>query len=427
MAAIQSDDDEAMDWQAASESVPAGAALPAPMALAGVRVLDLSRILAGPSATQLLGDLGADVVKVEKPGEGDDTRRWGPPYVTGTDGQPLAESAFYLCANRNKRSIAIDIADAGSRAQLFALLERADVLVENYKVGGLAKYGLAYEQLAVRFPRLVYCSITGFGQTGPYAHRAGYDFLIQGMGGIMSVTGEPDGEPMKVGVGIADLMTGMYAAVGILAALRHRDATGEGQHIDMALLDTQVAWLANLATNYLLSGREPQRLGNGHPNVVPYQVFATADEPMILAVGNDGQFRRLCECAGLAGHLDDARFATNPARVVNRQLVCDTVAQARPTKPRAHWLACLEAAGVPCGPINTIAQVFADPQVQARGDRIRMPFPAAAGGAVDLVANPLRLSRTPPTYRRAPPRLDEQRDAILRDWLGAGGATTPED
>jgi crotonobetainyl-CoA:carnitine CoA-transferase CaiB-like acyl-CoA transferase len=389
-----------------------------PTALTGVRVLDLSRILAGPSATQLLGDLGADVVKVEKPGEGDDTRRWGPPFVPGADGQPTAESAFYLCANRNKRSIAIDLADPQGLECVLALLEHADVLVENYKVGGLAKYGLGYEQLKDRYPRLVYCSITGFGQTGPYAHRAGYDFLIQGMGGIMSVTGEPAGEPMKVGVGIADLMTGMYAAVGILAALRHRDATGEGQHIDAGLLDTQIAWLANLATNYLLSGREPQRLGNGHPNVVPYQVFATADEPMILAVGNDGQFRRLCECAGITDCLADPRFATNSARVLNRQLVCDAVAQALARRPRAHWLRCLEDAGVPCGPINTIRQVFDDPHVQARGTRISMPFASAKTGSVDLVANPLRLSRTPVSYRIAPPRLGEHHESVLRDWLG---------
>jgi crotonobetainyl-CoA:carnitine CoA-transferase CaiB-like acyl-CoA transferase len=391
---------------------------PAAMALSGVKVLDLSRILAGPSATQLLGDLGADVVKVEKPGEGDDTRRWGPPFMQGADGQPLAESGYYLCANRNKRSIALDLGAPQDAAKVFALLEHADVLIENYKVGGLARYGLGYEQLKDRFPRLVYCSITGFGQTGPYAQRAGYDFLIQGMGGIMSITGEPDGEPMKVGVGIADLMTGMYAVVGILAALRHRDATGRGQHIDVSLLDTQIAWLANAATNYLLSGQEPQRLGNGHPNIVPYQVFATSDAPMILAVGNDAQFRRFCELADLKENVDDDRFATNAARVVHRKLVCETVARAIARKPRSHWLACLEAAGVPCGPVNTLSQVFADPHVQHHGARISMPFVAAHEGNVDLVANPLRMSQTPVSYRVAPPRLDEHHDDVLRDWLG---------
>lgn len=404
----------------------AEAARDGPAALAGVRVLDLSRILAGPSATQVLADLGADVVKVEKPGEGDDTRGWGPPFVVGRDGAPLPESAFYLCANRNKRSIAIDVAQPDGRDLVFALLERADVLVENFKVGGLAKYGLAYDQLKDRFPRLVYCSITGFGQTGPYAHRAGYDFLIQGMGGIMSVTGEPDGQPMKVGVGIADLMTGMYAAVGILAALRHRERSGRGQHIDVSLLDTQIAWLANTATNFLLSGKDPPRLGNGHPNVVPYQVFDTADAPMILAVGNDGQFRKFCACAGMTGMLDDPRFATNAQRVVHRETVCAAVAAALRRRPRAHWLDALEAAGVPCGPINTMSEVFADPHVQARGARVTMPFPAAASGAVDVVASPLRMSDTPPTYRIAPPRLDEHRAAVLRDWLGASPTHTPE-
>jgi crotonobetainyl-CoA:carnitine CoA-transferase CaiB-like acyl-CoA transferase len=391
---------------------------PAAMALSGVKVLDLSRILAGPSATQMLGDLGADVVKVEKPGEGDDTRRWGPPFVPGADGRPLDESGYYLCANRNKRSIAIDIGTPQGAAQVLALLEHADVLVENYKVGGLARYGLGYEQLKDRFPRLVYCSITGFGQTGPYANLAGYDFLIQGMGGIMSITGEPDGGPMKVGVGIADLMTGMYAAVGILAALRHRDATGHGQHIDVSLLDTQIAWLANAATNYLLSGQEPQRLGNGHPNIVPYQVFPTADAPMILAVGNDTQFRRFCELADLSDYMHDARFATNAARVVHRQLVCETVARALARKPRSDWLRSLEPAGVPCGPVNTLSQVFADPHVQERGATVRMPYRAAQAGCVELVANPLRMSRTPVSYRVAPPRLDEHRAEVLRDWLG---------
>ncbi len=388
------------------------------MSLAGVRVLDLSRILAGPTATQLLGDLGADVVKVEKPGEGDDTRRWGPPFVTGQDGQVTAESAYYLCANRNKRSIAIDIATPHGVALVIELLEHADILVENYKVGGLAKYGLAYAQLKARFPRLVYCSITGFGQIGPYAHRAGYDFLIQGMGGIMSLTGEPAGLPMKVGVGIADVMTGMYATVGILAALRHRDATGQGQQIDISLLDTQIAWLVNAGTNFLMSRQNPARLGNGHPNIVPYQVFGTADAPMILAVGNDGQFRKLCDCLGSPGLASDPRYATNLARVEHREQLCDQIGRHLGTRPRADWLDLLESVGVPCGPVNNLEQVFSDPHVRARGAELTQAYAGAASGTVSLLANPLKLSETPVTYRHAPPRQDEHRDAVLAEWLG---------
>lgn len=388
------------------------------MSLSGVRVLDISRILAGPTATQLLGDLGADVVKVEKPSEGDDTRRWGPPYLTGKDGQPTTESAYYLCANRNKRSIAIDIAAPEDVALLLELLERADVLVENYKVGGLSKYGLSYSQLKDRFPRLVYCSITGFGQTGPYAHRAGYDFLIQGMGGIMSLTGEPDGEPMKVGVGIADVMTGMYAAVGILAALRHRDATGQGQQIDISLLDSQIAWLANAGTNFLISRERQARLGNGHPNIVPYQVFSTADSPMILTVGNDGQFRKFCESVGLQELASDPQYATNLARIENRERLCDLIEQRLRTRKRSEWLAQLEAIGVPCGPVNDLQQVFSDPHVQARGAELTMAYPGSATGTVSLLANPLKLSETPVTYRHAPPQLDQNREDVLSDWLG---------
>jgi len=386
-------------------------------ALAGVKVLDLSRILAGPSATQLLGDLGADVVKVERPDEGDDTRKWGPPYIHDTEGNPTNESAYYLSANRNKRSIAVNMATEDGRALIHRLLEQADVLVENYKVGGLARYGLSYEQLKDRYPGLIYCSITGFGQTGPYAERPGYDFLIQGMGGIMSLTGEPEGQPMKVGVGIADVMTGMYAAVGILAALHHRAVSGEGQHIDVSLLDSQIAWLVNGATNYLADGALPKRLGNGHPNIVPYQVFDTADKPMILAVGNDGQFTRFCEVAGVAHLASDPRFKTNPARIANRIDICELVAQALTQRSRADWLAALEAAGVPCGPVNNLEDVFNDPHVKARGAEIRMPCPWAKEGHLRLLANPLKLSTTPASYRNPPPRLDEHRDAILRDWL----------
>lgn len=389
-----------------------------PMALAGVKVLDLSRILAGPSAAQLLGDLGADVVKVEKPGEGDDTRKWGPPYIRDQEGRRTDESAYYLSANRNKRSIAIDIASEQGQALVHRLIAQADVLIENYKKGGLAKYGLSYEQIRERYPRLVYCSVTGFGQTGPYASRPGYDFLIQGMGGIMSLTGEPQGQPMKVGVGIADVMTGMYAAVGILAALRHRDATGQGQQIDISLLDTQIAWLVNAGTNYLAERKVPTRLGNGHPNIVPYQVFSTADSPMILAVGNDGQFQRFCEVAGLTELAADPRYATNVKRIENRVALCALIDERLQTRARRDWLAALEAAGVPCGPVNDLQDVFEDPHVQARGAELRMPCAWAEGGEVGLLANPLKMSVTPPTYRHAPPRINEHEQDVLADWLG---------
>ncbi|MEX3982102.1 CaiB/BaiF CoA transferase family protein [Paraburkholderia sp. EG287A] len=388
------------------------------MALSGIKVLDLSRILAGPSAAQLLGDLGADVVKVEKPEEGDDTRKWGPPYVRGTSGEETEESAYYLSANRNKRSIAIDIASDAGRALVHRLIAHADVLVENYKVGGLARYGLAYEQIKDRYPRLIYCSVTGFGHTGPYASRPGYDFLIQGMGGIMSLTGVPEGEPMKVGVGIADVMTGMYAAVGILAALQHRQRSGEGQHIDISLLDTQVSWLVNAGTNYLTDGKLPTRLGNGHPNIVPYQVFSTADAPMILAVGNDAQFRRFCEVAGLDELASDERYATNPMRIRHRTALCELVDSALKTQPRELWLRELEAAGVPCGPVNNLQDVFSDPHVKARGAEVRMPCDWAVDGEIGLLANPLKMSATPPSYRRAPPRLNEHAAEVLMDWLG---------
>jgi crotonobetainyl-CoA:carnitine CoA-transferase CaiB-like acyl-CoA transferase len=388
-------------------------------ALAGVRVLDLSRILAGPSATQLLGDLGADVVKVEKPLEGDDTRRWGPPYVNGADGNPTDESAYYLSANRNKRSIAIDLASSEGRQQILELVAKADVLVENYKAGGLAQYGLSYEQLRVKFPGLIYCSITGFGQTGPYASRPGYDFLIQGMGGIMSLTGEPEGQPMKVGVGIADVMTGMYAATGILAALHYRHSSGKGQHIDISLLDTQIAWLVNAGTNYLADRQLPTRLGNGHPNIVPYQVFATLDSPMILAVGNDAQFARFCKTAGLDGLVTDPKYSTNPQRIHHRKELCTLIEQRLREQSRGIWLSELEAAGVPCGPVNDLEDVFSDPHVKARGAELHMPCEWADSGEISLLANPLKLSATPPSYRQVPPRLDEHREEVLRDWLGA--------
>ncbi len=396
-------------------------------ALAGVRVLDLSRILAGPSAAQLLGDLGADVVKVEKPGEGDDTRKWGPPFVDDAKGQATSESTYYLCANRNKRSIEIDIASAQGQALVLRLLEQADVLIENYKVGGLSAYGLSYEQLKDRFPRLIYCSITGFGQTGPYAGRAGYDFLIQGMGGIMSLTGQPEGEPMKVGVGIADIMTGMYASVGILAALRHRDDTGEGQHIDISLLDTQISWLINAGTGYLNTRINPERLGNGHPSIVPYQVFATGDDPIIIAAGNDSQFRKLCQIAGIESLADDPRFATNAARVTNREAIIAAVEQALQQKPRDFWLAQCEKVGVPSGPVNSLQQVFDDPHVKHRGAEVHLPHPLAGSGEVSLIANPLKLSKTPVQYKNAPPLLNQHEQEVLRDWLGATTACAAND
>ena len=389
-----------------------------PTALSGIRVLDLSRILAGPSAAQLLGDLGADVVKVEKPGEGDDTRKWGPPFVEDANGQPTSESAYYLCANRNKRSIEIDIASVEGQNLIMRLLENTDILVENYKVGGLSSYGLAYDQIKERFPRLVYCSITGFGQTGPYATRAGYDFLIQGMGGIMSLTGEPAGQPMKVGVGIADVMTGMYATVGILAALRHRDQTGKGQQIDVSLLDTQVSWLINAGTSYLNSNENPVRLGNGHPNIVPYQVFPTADDPIIIAAGNDSQFRKLCHIADIAAVAEDPQYATNVSRVMNRQAVVEIVTAALKKKSRAYWLTTCEKVGFPCGPVNNLEQVFNDPHLQHRGSEVRMPHPLAGSGEVSLIANPLKLSETPVQYKYAPPIRNQHEQEILRDWLG---------
>ncbi|MCA0176038.1 MAG: CoA transferase [Proteobacteria bacterium] len=389
-------------------------------ALHGLKVLDLSRVLAGPWASQILGDLGADVVKVERPGSGDDTRAWGPPWVAQADGTDSRQAAYFQCANRNKRSIAIDMATAEGQALIRELAREADVVLENFKVGGLKGYGLDYASLKAVNPRLIYCSVTGFGQTGPYAPRAGYDFLIQGMGGLMSLTGRADGEdgagPQKVGVALVDIMTGLYATIGVLAALNHRQQTGEGQHIDMALLDVLVATLANQAANYLTSGKAPVRLGNAHPNIVPYQDVPTADGDMILAVGNDGQFTKFCAAAGHPEWATDARFATNPARVAHRQTLMPLIRQATVMKPTAEWIALLEAAGVPCGPINRLNEVFADPQVVARGLKLELPHPAF--GSVPLVASPIRLSATPVRYEQAPPLLGEHTAEVLRDWLG---------
>ena len=395
-----------------------------PPPLTGVRVLDLSRVLAGPWAGQLLADLGADVVKVEKPGAGDDTRAWGPPYLKDAGGRDTTEATYFLCANRNKRSVAIDIATPEGQAQVRALAQQADVLLENFKVGGLQRYGLDYASLKQANPRLVYCSITGFGQTGPYAARAGYDFLIQGMGGLMSVTGQPDGEPgagpQKVGVALTDIMTGLYATIAVQAALAERATSGLGQHIDLALLDVQIACLANQASNYLAGGLVPRRMGNAHPNIVPYQAFPTADGDIILAVGNDGQFAKFCVVAGHPEWSSDERFASNAQRVANRAVLVPLLRQATVMRTSTDWIAALEAAGVPCGPINRIDEVFADPQVVARGLQIALPH--ALAGSVPLVANPIRLSGSPVAYQRPPPLLGEHTEEVLAQWLGAAAA-----
>jgi crotonobetainyl-CoA:carnitine CoA-transferase CaiB-like acyl-CoA transferase len=388
-------------------------------ALHGVKVLDLSRVLAGPWATQMLGDLGADVVKVERPDSGDDTRAWGPPWVENTDGHSLSDSAYFTCANRNKRSVAIDLTTADGQLLVRRLAAKADVLVENFKVGGLKRYNLDFESLHVLNPGLIYCSITGFGQSGPYAQRPGYDFLIQGMGGLMSITGHQDGEPgagpMKVGVALVDVLTGLYASNAILAALQHRNKTGEGQHIDVALLDVQVAALANQAANYLVGKRIPARMGNAHPNIVPYQDFPTADGHMILTVGNDAQFGRFCEVACHTEWSDDPRFKTNAARVEHRTQLVALIRAVTVTRTTQDWISALEIAGVPCGSINDLQQVFEDPHVVARKLKVRVPHSQV--GEVSVVANPLRLSSTPVTYRHGPPMLGAHTVEVLNDWL----------
>src|SRR6201996_1037853 len=401
-----------------------------PRALQGIKVLDLSRVLAGPWCGQLLADLGADVVKVERPGAGDDTRSWGPPWLKGANGEATRDAAYYFCANRNKRSVTIDIATPDGRELVRKLAMEADVVLENFKVGGLEQYGLDHASLLKMKPSLVCCSITGFGQTGPYAQRAGYDFLIQGMGGLMSVTGRADGEegagPQKVGVALTDILTGLYATVGVLAALAHRDRTGEGQHIDLALLDVQIACLANQTANYLIGGTVPRRMGNAHPNIVPYQDFPTADGDMILAVGNDGQFAKFCEVAGKAEWSRDERFATNPARVKHRAELIPLMRQTTVMRTTHEWIVALEAAGVPCGPINRLDEVFADPQVVARGLRIALPH--AVAGTVPGVANPIRLSASPVAYDRGPPVLGEHTAEELEQALGrraCAGLTRP--
>lgn len=393
---------------------------PLKKALGHVRVLDLTRVLAGPWCAQNLADIGADVIKIERPGAGDDTRAWGPPYLKDAEGRDTGEAAYYLCANRGKRSLTLDIATAEGQAIVRELARQSDVVLENYKVGQLKKYGLDYESLRQVKPDLVYCSITGFGQDGPYAQRAGYDFIIQGMGGFMSVTGErddlPGGGPQKAGVAMADLMTGMYATIAVMAALTHRDRSGEGQYIDMALLDVQVAMLANMGANYLASGTPPKRWGNAHPNIVPYQTFATADGHIIVAVGNNSQYRRFCEIGGRPELASDERFATNPMRVKHRDILVPILTEMVKTRTRQEWITLLEAAGVPCGPINKLDEVFANPQVVARGMRIDTPHPTA--GKVDLAASPMKLSATPARHDIPPPLLGQHTDEILHDLLG---------
>lgn len=388
-----------------------------PRALEGVKVLDLSRVLAGPWSTQILADFGADVFKVEHPGRGDDTRGWGPPFLKLPDGSDDAqESAYYLCANRNKRSAAIDLATPEGADLIRRLAAQADVLVENFKVGGLAKYGLDYASISAINPRIIYCSITGFGQDGPYKNRGGYDFVAQGMGGFMSVTGETDGGPLRAGVAMADLSTGNYATISILVALRHAERTGEGQHIDISLLDTQIAMMANQGSNYLVGGIVPGRLGNRHPTVVPYTTFAVADGVLIIAVGNDGQFRAFCKEMGVPELAEDPRFALARNRLINRDAIEAIVADLVRGETRDALIARLEACGVPVGPVNTLEDVFTDPFVEARHTVHR--FVRADGVEIPTVAYPGKLSATPADYRYQPPKVGEQTRELLGDWLG---------
>ena len=391
-----------------------------PAPLTGIRVLDLTRVLAGPWCTQNLADLGAEVIKIERPGAGDDTRGWGPPYLKDAHGKDTTEAAYYASANRNKQSVAIDIATERGAELVRELSKQCDILVENFKVGGLSKYGLDYESIKLINPALIYCSITGFGQTGPYASRPGYDFMIQGMGGLMSITGErddlPGGGPQKAGVAVADLMTGMYSTVGILAALHERTRSGLGQHIDMALLDCQVAMLANQNLNYLTTGVAPRRAGNAHQNLVPYQVFAASDGHLIVAVGNDTQFKAYCHVIGRPALPDDVRFKTNSNRVIHREILIPLLTEAMKSQARDYWLEALERAGVPAGPINTIDQVYQNPQVQARG--MRQTLPHGSAGQAPVSSSPLRFSDSPVNYHHAAPLLGEHTEQVLRERLG---------
>ena len=383
-------------------------------ALDGLVVLDLSRILAGPTATQLLGDLGATVIKIENPKTGgDDTRAWGPVYAMGADGQRTDLSAYFMAANRNKQSVAVDISTPEGQDIVRRIAARADVVIENYKPGGLAKFGLDHASLLNAHPGLVYCSISGFGQTGPNRDQPGYDLMAQGYGGIMSLTGAPEGPPMKVGVGIADVMCGMYATIGILAALRHRDATGEGQHIDLALVDAQMAWLINEGTNFLNSGKLPERRGNAHPNIVPYDAFACADGHVLVAVGNDAQFARFCDAIGVPGLATDPDYRTNLGRIEHRDALMEHLRPALSALDKDTVLSRLRAVKVPVGPIHTVAEALGSDQAQARGTVVTMPADGVASGGVMLLGNPLKLSRTPVTYRAAPPRFGQDTDAVL--------------
>ena len=385
--------------------------------LHGLRVFDLTRILAGPTCTQILGDLGADVIKVEQPSTGDDTRYFTPPFIKNDAGDDTDQSAYFCSSNRNKRSITLNIAENEGQALAKRLIGHSDIMVENFKTGGLAKYGLSYDQLQAENPGLIYCSITGFGHTGPYAERPGYDVLIQAMGGFMSVTGEPEGEPQKAGIPIADLMAGMYASVAINAALRHREVSGEGQHIDISMLDTMTATLSIMGLNYLSTGKTPKRLGNAHPNIVPYQSFTTADGNMVLAAANDAQYQRFCTFAGVAELAEDERFKTNELRVRNREELIELLQSIIEAKTSKHWVEGLEKVNVTCGPINTIEQVFDHPQVQARGMDLKMPHPATGDNPVHLIASPIRMSKTGPDYRHAPPLLGQHTEEVLGELL----------
>jgi crotonobetainyl-CoA:carnitine CoA-transferase CaiB-like acyl-CoA transferase len=392
--------------------------------LSHLRVLDLSRVLAGPWAAQNLADLGAEVIKIERPGAGDDTRGWGPPWMKDAQGKDTSESAYFLSVNRNKKSVTLDISKPEGQNIARELAGKCHVLIENYKVGTLKKYGLGYERLKTTNPSIIYCSVTGFGQDGPYAPRPGYDFIFQGMGGLMSITGERDGQPgagpQKVGIAITDVLTGMYASVAILAAITHRERTGQGQYIDSALLDTMVAFNANQIVSYFCSGKVPLRWGNAHPQVVPYEVFPTADGHIILAIGNDGQFERFCEVAGAAGLAREPRFTTMSQRIVHRGELIPLIAEIMRTRTKREWIELLEAATVPCGPINNMKEVFEDPQVQHRKLRVDMPHPL--GGVAPVVASPLRLSETPVEYRLAPPTLGQHNEEVLKGLLGRGDA-----
>ncbi|TDT77474.1 formyl-CoA transferase [Litoreibacter halocynthiae] len=395
-------------------------------ALDGIKVLDLSRILAGPTCTQLLGDLGAEVWKIENPGsDGDDTRKWGPPFVDGPDGQRTDLSAYFMCANRNKLSVSVDIATPEGQSIIHRLAAQADVVIENFKPDGLKKYGLDHDSLLGAHPQLIYCSISGYGQTGPNRSKPGYDLMAQGYGGIMSLTGEPEGRPMKVGVGIADVMCGMYATVGILAALRHRDSTGEGQHVDIALVDSQIAWLINEGVAHLTTGKERKRQGNEHATIVPYQTFEAADGHVLVAVGNDSQYARFCDYLGRPDLAEDPAFATNPARIENRTKLLKIIEGLMVERSMQDILDGLEARKVPVGPVNTLGQVFASEQVAAREMKVDLARDDVRGGAVSLIGNPLKFSKTPVTYRRPPPHFGEDTDAVL-EWLEQVAKAAPQ-